>query len=379
MGKARQFLPVLVLFFLIQRPAIGQQPVHWEATIDSAKAAAGQSNRLVLILFSAPWCTACHHLEDDIRNQPGAVASLEANFVPVKINYDYYPNTAKQYGVTRLPTTVILAPNARGEVLAVIPEYMPAGQYLSTLNKVVADAKRHQAGVFAQIQASPPVGSAAAVGPLPATGPAAAANSVPASQVVAVPRLPVGPVQNQPPATPPATGGPGPAAPGPGAPPVNVPAANSTAIATGPALAGSRPPGPQKPAESISRPANPPFGLDGFCPVQLVENFRWQPGKKTWGAIHRGRTYLFAGPEERRRFLAEPDRYAPVSSGDDVVLLLEEGRSVPGYRDHGLKFDGHVYLFAGEGSLEKFRSNPRYYADRALQAMRPAAQTAAVR
>ena len=145
MGKARRFLPVLVLFFLVQRAAIGQQPLHWDATIDSAKAAASQSNRLVLVLFSAPWCTACHHLENDIRNQPGAAAALEANFVPVKINFDYYPNTAKQYGVTRLPTTVILAPNAQGEVLAVIPEYMPVDQYLSKLNKVAADAKRRDA------------------------------------------------------------------------------------------------------------------------------------------------------------------------------------------------------------------------------------------
>ncbi len=173
MGKARRFLPVLVLFFLVQRPAIGQQPLHWDATIDSAKAAASQSNRLVLVLFSAPWCTACHHLENDIRNQPGAAAALEANFVPVKINYDYYPNTAKQYGVTRLPTTVILAPNARGEVLAVIPEYMPVGQYLSTLNKVAADAKRRQAGAFAQIQASPPVGTPSAMSQPPAIEPTA--------------------------------------------------------------------------------------------------------------------------------------------------------------------------------------------------------------
>ena len=183
MGKARRFLPVLVLFFLVQRPAIGQQPLHWDATIDSAKAAASQSNRLVLVLFSAPWCTACHHLENDIRNQPGAAAALEANFVPVKINYDYYPNTAKQYGVTRLPTTVILAPNARGEVLAVIPEYMPVDQYLSTLNKVAADAKRRQAGVFAQIQASPPVGTLACRRSEPTAGHRTCgtpANSVPA-------------------------------------------------------------------------------------------------------------------------------------------------------------------------------------------------------
>ena len=399
MGKVRWFLPVFVLFFLVQRPAIGQQPLHWDATIDSAKVAASQSNRLVLILFSAPWCTACHHLEDDIRNQAGAAASLEANFVPVKINYDYYPNTAKQYGVTRLPTTVILVPNARGEVLAIIPEYMPLGQYLSTVNKVATDAKRRQAGVFVQIPAGPPVGSPAAaaqspaIGQSPASGqppaivqspptePATAANSVPTTQVAAPPRLPVGPALNQPPAAaPPATGTSRPAAVGIAAPPANAAVADPiVAVAPGAGLSASRPPDPQKPAENIKRPANLPFALDGFCPVQLVENSRWQPGKKAWGAIHRGRTYLFTGPEERRRFLADPDHYAPVSSGDDVVVLLEQGRSVSGYREHGVQFDGHVYLFANEGTLDKFRSNPRYYSDRALQTLRSASQTAAVR
>jgi len=364
MGKARQFLPVLVLFFLVQRPAIGQQSLHWDATIDSAKAAAIRSNRLVLVLFSAPWCTACHHLESDIQNQPGAAAALEANFVPVKINYDYYPNTAKQYGVTRLPTTVILAPSVRGEVLAVIPEYMPVAQYLAAIDKVAADAKRRQAGVFAQVQASPPVGSPAAIGQSPAIGPpsvAAPGNpGATAQQAIAPPRLPVAPLQNQAP---------------PNAPTVNPPAA----VATVPGLPTGRTADSQKPIESMQRPANPPFGLDGFCPVQLVDNSRWQPGKKAWGAIHRGRTYLFSGAEERSRFLAAPDHYAPVSSGDDVVLSLEQGRSVSGHREHGLQFDGHVYLFSAEGTLEKFRSNPRYYADRALQAIRSASQTAAVR
>ncbi|MGA2259151.1 MAG: thioredoxin family protein, partial [Thermoguttaceae bacterium] len=86
MGKARWFSAVVVLILFVQRAAIGQQPLHWESTIDSGKAVARHSNRLVLVLFAAPWCTPCHHLENDIRNQPGAATALEANFVPVKIN-----------------------------------------------------------------------------------------------------------------------------------------------------------------------------------------------------------------------------------------------------------------------------------------------------
>ena len=387
MGKARWFLSVLVLFFLLSRPAIGQNPLHWEATIDSAKAAAGQSHRLVLVFFCAGYCGPCHRMENELRHQPEAVSALEANFVPVKIDYEYYPNTAKQYGITRLPTTVILAPNAQGKVLAVLPEYMPVDEYLSKLNHVAADAKRRDAGVLAQVQASPAIGARVVLDPSPASGGAPAASSakpanpVPTVPVVAGPLPPAGPAQNQTlAAPPPAAGGSDIVHFAVAANTGNAPTASPTAaVAMAPQLSGNRPLDDKQPAATAKRPAHPLVGLDGFCPVQLAENFRWQPGKKDWGAIHRGRTYLFAGQEEQRRFLAQPDRYAPVSSGDDVVVLLEQGRAVSGHREHGVKFDGHVYLFASENTLDRFQSNPRYYAERALQAMHSTSQTAAVR
>src|SRR4051812_21554828 len=107
MRISRRILPVIVLLF-VQGTALAQQTINWERTIEAAKASASRSNRLVLVFFSAPWCPNCHRLENDIHGQPGAVAALETNFVPVKLNYDYFQNTARQYGVTRLPTTVIL-------------------------------------------------------------------------------------------------------------------------------------------------------------------------------------------------------------------------------------------------------------------------------
>jgi len=113
---------------------------------------------------------------------------------------------------------------------------------------------------------------------------------------------------------------------------------------------------------------NPRLGLDGCCPVTLVEQQKWIAGDRRWGANHRGRTYLFVGPEEQQRFLADPDRYAPVLSGYDVVAA-EAGRLVPGLREHGVFFDGHVYLFADEDSLLQFSARPEHFADRAWQAM----------
>ena len=115
---------------------------------------------------------------------------------------------------------------------------------------------------------------------------------------------------------------------------------------------------------------NPPLGMDGYCSVTLCEKQQWVLGDRQWGAIHRGRTYLFTGQEEQRRFLADADRYAPVISGNDVVLAIDQGQTVPGMREHGVYFGNRVYLFSGEASLEKFSRNPNLYANHAAEVVR---------
>jgi YHS domain-containing protein len=101
------------------------------------------------------------------------------------------------------------------------------------------------------------------------------------------------------------------------------------------------------------------------------------PGNAQWGANHRGRTYLFAGPEEQQRFLKDPDLYAPVLAGGDAVVLAEEGRLVSGSRQHGAWYpaqgpDERVYLFANEESWQKFYRDASRYAGAAAQANRTA-------
>jgi len=116
-------------------------------------------------------------------------------------------------------------------------------------------------------------------------------------------------------------------------------------------------------------PGNPPLALEGYCPVSLTDKQRWVLGNPRWGARHEGRTYLFAGPEEQQKFLANPDRYAPVLSGLDVVQLVEATQMTDGRREFGAWFGGRVYLFSSEESYQKFSADPYRYINGLPQAV----------
>lgn len=126
----------------------------------------------------------------------------------------------------------------------------------------------------------------------------------------------------------------------------------------------------------------PQIALDGFCPVTLIEKMAinpadrgaWKKGDKRFGAIHNGRTYLFATAEQQQKFLANPDAYAPALSGCDPVLYAERGQLIDGKRAYGIVTpDKHIYLFADEASRNRFEQSPAGYAAAVQQAMsRPA-------
>jgi YHS domain-containing protein/thiol-disulfide isomerase/thioredoxin len=366
---------------LLPSEGMSQQPVRWETTLEAAQRAAGQTNRLVLIHFSAPWCAVCKRMEADVLTQPSVATELNADYVPVKINADQFPATADRYGVTALPTTVIVSPD--GQLLDSMRGWVEADQYVGRLSRTAADARQRRA-MIAQVPSRPQLPPSATAAP-----PAMPPSSPPPTSAPPAYGRPVTPIATPSPAGPaPAPVATAPAYGAPVAPPV-------TSRYDSPPVPGSQPAGlpPQSSPPQTNPPRNslppsnppqgnmlpppagsPPWGLDGYCPVALCEKHTWVRGDRRWGAVHRGRTYLFAGPDEQRRFLANPDGYAPVVSGNDVVLAAEQGQIVPGMRQHGVFYQGRVYLFSSEATLQKFSLNPAAYdANRPLEAYRAGA------
>ncbi len=120
-----------------------------------------------------------------------------------------------------------------------------------------------------------------------------------------------------------------------------------------------------------------PLGLDGCCPVQLWDDMiagrnRWVLGSRQWQAVHDGRLYLFAGAAQQQRFFKEPDVFAPVLAGNDVVMHVDRQRMVPGQRQHGVFFMRRTYLFANEANLATFSRDPQRYVNGVLPTRRHA-------
>jgi protein disulfide-isomerase len=145
---------------------------------------------------------------------------------------------------------------------------------------------------------------------------------------------------------------------------------------------------PQSPSmqQAVAQPAggNPPLALDGFCPVSLERTMRldqqpkWVQGDPRWGILHEGRTYLFAGPEEQQIFYSNPYFYAPVLSGNDAVLQVEQGLQTPGAREFGARWRDRVYLFSCRENYDKFRANPTFYENEIIGSQQVVARPAQV-
>jgi YHS domain-containing protein len=104
-----------------------------------------------------------------------------------------------------------------------------------------------------------------------------------------------------------------------------------------------------------------PVALDGFCPVELGDKGHWVAGNPQITAVHRGFTYRLSGDEQRKRFLANPERYAPMFSGEDPVLIVDGQRHVRGQTDYCVAYNGRLYMFSGAATLARFQTDPQRY------------------
>jgi protein disulfide-isomerase len=394
MRAAKSLLLMGVLSVAAPALANAQAGIRWLEDPYQARQIAQAEQRLILLHFYTDWCGPCRQLDRDLFPQYEVMRSMANNYVPVKVNAERYKDFARYYRVDRWPTDVIVDPNGREVFRSPTPR--DARQYVQILDGVAADyrsAMRSVAGaargVAGRAQAAAPADQGLRSSYVASAGGGPYPPVYQDNRFAGAPAGAVGYANPYAQADPNAVG----SAPRPSgyetvygnrfaAPPASPGGASAGAVdprGRSGSYAGGPPTSRPAPQEIHNRfasdprttvaDADPPLALDGFCPVTLADREVWERGDVRWGAIHRGRTYLFASPESQQRFLADPDRFSPMLSGYDVVRYIERGDAVPGERRHGMWYQGKMYLFADESSLGQFNRSPDGYMRRTIEIM----------
>jgi thioredoxin-like negative regulator of GroEL/YHS domain-containing protein len=345
-------------------PALGTESVSWRSNLDAAKIEATQSGKLVLLHFYTPTCGPCRMLDQNVFSQPQIGEDIERNFVPVKINADENPAIAAAYRIERVPSEIVL--NSQGNVVASLSCPQNPSEYTGQLANLADHYRRHvnpaaaanqapvqaayaglQVGQYAsqptaqqQVVNQAPVTPSATSNPYATessnyspvasnayTNPATTQASAPQAQATMPANAMPNSYRQQAIAT----------IQQPAQPNVNAPApAVQPQVVSNPTAAPQQVMNPAAQVSPVSHmsvarqlpPGTPPLAFDGYCPVALRSNRKWIAGNAQFGAIHRGRTFLFMGEEQRQQFLTNPDAYCPVFSGVDPVLLLDNNQVV---------------------------------------------------
>jgi YHS domain-containing protein len=118
---------------------------------------------------------------------------------------------------------------------------------------------------------------------------------------------------------------------------------------------------PEK-GDVVGRVGVPSVALNGYCPVELSRNGRWVLGDLRWTVVYHGWIYRLSGAEQRQQFLDNPDRFAPVNSGNDVVWSVAKNRNIPGQTAYCAIYNNRLYMFSSAATQAEFNRTPERYA-----------------
>ena len=111
--------------------------IEWQSYTDGM--ARGQFEKKKIFLhFYAVWCGACKTMADNTFKDPGVIASLNKDFIPIRVDVDRQRQTSAMYRVKALPDTWFIAENT--DIIGHQPGYIPPQQLMQILKALVDDA-----------------------------------------------------------------------------------------------------------------------------------------------------------------------------------------------------------------------------------------------
>ena len=296
----------------------------WGANFEKAEALAKEKGIPMVIHFHAHWCGPCRTMESEVLNTAEVHAILGSGIVGVKVNSDDRRDLVSRFGISSLPTDVIVSPD--GKILSKDVGSPGRSGYVARLSRfrVPSDAP---VGKSNSLVAQVPGAS----GKTPVT--AASQERVADDLLVAADRVEEQAVPQNPGSV------------------VPVDRAAETVIAN-PVVAMTK---------TVRRESDKRIGLNGYSPVSLTETEKWKTGEAQFNYEFQGVYYQLSSAEELERFKASPDKFIPALHGFDPVSLVKDQVFQSGHLELGVTYQSKVYFFSSKDTRDEFLSNPERF------------------
>ncbi len=318
----------------------------WQSDFESAEALAKAQNVPMVVHFHAHWCGPCRVMETEVLSSADVNSALGAGIIGVKINSDDRKDLVSRFGISALPTDVIVSPD--GRILSKDVGSPGKSGYIARLFRFSAPAKRSTGNRDTQVaQAAGTSGtpdvrvasrsrkSEVLVAATDRTAEKSSLDSVPVDRTKDIELAG-------------ATSG------------------DSNDKVVGHSVASSESPTLPDTAEkamtqALRRESDKQIGLHGFSPVSLTESEQWKTGAPQFKYEFQGVCYLLTSAEELDRFKASPDRFIPALHGCDPVSLVNDKIVQAGHIELGVTYRSRVYFFFSKQTRDKFLSNPEKF------------------
>jgi thiol-disulfide isomerase/thioredoxin/YHS domain-containing protein len=416
-----KFLPILlwsVIAITLANFGFGNDSseIAWSEDLAGTMELAQRTGKPVLIHFYGDHCPPCRMLEKKAFKDPQLIAAIGEHVLAVRINAERDTKMAARFRVNRWPTDVYLHPNGE-EIYRNISAQDPSA-YERTVIKVAEKNQRfvgqHKSKtsepmteetntrVRASLASGRPM-TAEASSPVVVSlqGPArvrlseVAINSIDTADVAISNQTPLPtlagpsvqdlqplvveaalPTMEVPSAEVPSAEVPSAEVPSAGVPSAEVPSAEVPSVGVPSDAVAPLPtqPLPTQPPTKIEPSLPSEVAMGGFCPVSLsmaIEASKtgtspspaWVKGNGDFAVRHRGRVYHCVSEEALAKFLENPDLYAPVLSGCDLVEYSKSGKWIDGDCRFGFidKETGRIFLFSSSLNCQEFAQNCESY------------------
>lgn len=120
---------------LPDNPVQPQQPQQTQpqaaTTFEQAKRMSQESNRRILVMFTAEWCSWCQKMKNETLHDPGVQTAMQ-NYIFLMIDTDKDSSVSSKFGVRGLPTFVIT--DSTEAKLRVASGYQDKDKFIQFLN-----------------------------------------------------------------------------------------------------------------------------------------------------------------------------------------------------------------------------------------------------